>query len=286
MAFTGGIGFGHGPFGSGPFGSSDLAEQLIIKSFPAEYLEGDSENGNLLKHYLQTAKHSMDGVVSGIRAMDTLLDPLNVREDILRDLGSTIDIVIDDAEPKEYARSLVNNAVVYYQIKGTEKSYKIRGKISGFDVTVNNLYRFDYGLYGSILNPDDIYELPAGSNQFYTTVKPGAQPGLPLVGGCDYCLTSYIRIKFLVVKTLPPSTSINFFDRLIRKLKEITPIHVRDILYELSTEILIDEHQYLNLTKVTATEDYYIPMHVFNRYDAIPADMISTDFHGYVSGGF
>jgi len=272
-----GTGFGHFPFGNFTFGSSNTGENMIIRSFPATYLEDDSSG--LLLTYLKTISNSVNEIKQKILGVEDLVDPLMVREDILRHLGTTIDTVVDEAEPKEFARSLVNNAVLFYRIKGTEDSYRLRGKISGYDVDVSNLYHI-YPMYVPFLDPDDVIEIPPGSGEFFTAIEPGGVSGIPTEAECGYCFTSFIKINFTVVKSLPPS-SVNYIDRLIRKLSDIIPIHVRDVLYEIFINIKIDENQYMAM-EFENEERLYVPMHVFHNFDVIPADTLSTDLHGYI----
>ena len=81
-----------------------------------------------------------------------------------------------------------------------------------------------------------------------------------------------------------PSSSENFFDRLVRKIREIVPIHVRDLLYELVLVINVDENQYLDADIGLQEVDYWRPTSMLPRYDVVPADVITTDAHGYVTG--
>ena len=273
-------GFGYYAFGHFPFGYSDFGEDAVIRSFPTTYLEDDEENGGLLKRYLLTMKDQVNQRKKEIDDMEDLVDPNRVRQDILRNLGSTIDLVIDEAEPEDFARTLVNSAVTYYRLKGTRDAYRIRGKISGFDVEVINLYRFD-PIYLPFLDPDNVFEPEPGL--LLTSTPPGGVPGIPTEQQCDDCFTSYIKVSFIVVKPLPPSTTINFFDRIINKLKTVIPIHVRDILFDLAIVIAIDEGQYLEFNP-TLEPSIFIPTPMFPRFDFVPADVVSLDSHGNVSG--
>lgn len=277
-----GTGFGYYSFGHFPFGHADYGEDVIIRNFPETYLEDDENEGGLLKRYLLTVKDQVTSKKKEIDDMIDLVDPNKVRADILRHLGSTIDLVIDEAEPEDFARTLVNNAVIYYRLKGTRQAYKIRGKISGFDVDVINLYRFDrYGPYFPYLNPDSVYN--PEPDLWLTDIAPGSVSGIPTEQGCGYCFTSFIKIRFLIVKPLPPTTTINFFDRLIIKLRQILPIHVRDILFELVLVILCDESEDLK-SECFLEPSTYILTPAFPRFDFVAADVALADSHGNVSG--
>jgi len=39
-------GFGSGPFGNFSFGRADFGREVVIDTFPREYLEGDAERGS------------------------------------------------------------------------------------------------------------------------------------------------------------------------------------------------------------------------------------------------
>jgi hypothetical protein len=470
MAFNG-FGFGYYNFGHFPFGKADYGEDSIVRSFPATYIENPStgEINQSLKNYLYIAKDIFNKKKIEIDKLDEQMDVNKIRTDILRYLGSTIAVDLDDYEPDDFRKSLVSNAVMFYRIKGTSESYKIRGKISGYEVDVINIWRIDqsrrikettnftltqgdgntfqeisgnivtwpllkntlkikvndvivaeddgagiitnvigstytingtisygtgayviqftpapplginisadfstgvedrllgtsaggssltinsaqnnpYPMYptslkiydegtliaqddgnGNIIgtgvigtvdysvnninltitpaptvghnitanfdktlladflfcHPDDIYEIPAKSGIWYVTIHPSKAAG-NLSEGCGYCLTSYIKLKLTVLKPITISTGTeNFFDRLVRKLRDITPIHIRDLLYELQMVVTIDESQYLTFGGLRQEELSWIVHSNFHRFDIVPADVISTDTTAYVSG--
>ena len=284
MTIKDGTGFGFQPFGKFPFGRSDFGRNNLERSVPDTYLEDDAEHGDRLRHFLELGRERLNFLYKNVENVGTLVDPNAIRDDILRYLGRNYGQEIDDAEPIEFARSLVNNAILLYQIKGTRDSYRVRGKISGFDVTVYNLYKFD-PVYAPYLSVEDIFEIPSGSGRLYTDVAPGSVSGVPMDAGCGYCFTSFIKIEFLVVKSLPPAIgSENFFDRLISKLRtDVIPIHVRDVLYELRLIIEIDVRSGLKFQMQT-TETQVHPCSLFYHFDSIPADAVPCDAHGYITG--
>lgn len=274
------MGFGRGPFGRGPFGRTNVGYESLVRTFPAAYLEDDAAAQGRILQYLTLAEYFINQKREQIDGMDDLVDPLRMRSDILKHLASTLATEIDDSEPVAFSRSLVNNAIRLYQIKGTSDSYRIRGKISGFDVSVFNLYKYA-DAYDDFIDPDNKYVF---DGKKYTDLAPGSAPNLPLVQGCDYCFTSYIKIQFLVVKSLPASDAENFFDRLIRKLRsDVIPIHVRDVIYDLQLVIVVDESPNLDAS-VLGEEVKITPCHVFYRFDAVPADCVRLDAHGYLQG--
>ena len=291
-----GTGFGNFKFGNFPFGKSDFGRGVVSRSFPSEYTEDEDGNPNeLLIHYLLAIEDSVNRVKQEIDTIPDQVDFVKVRTDILQYLGSTIDVTIDDSEPEEFQRSLVGNAIQFYRIKGTLNSYKIRGKISGFDVTVENLYKIAPDLV-QFFNSDDLFEFPPGSGNNFTVLAPGSVSGVSGVSGditderlsgfsCDYCLTTAIKLNFDVVKVLPPAIigEGNFFDRLAFKLRDIIPIHVRDLLFEIRATICIPEFENMEVC-VSSFDTIHTPIAVCPRIDFVAADTLPFDFGCSVSG--
>jgi hypothetical protein len=473
MAFSG-FGFGYGQFGHFPFGNADYGDDTVVRSFPPTYIENPTtgEVNEALKHYLFLAKKTVNDRKKEIDNIEYQVDPNTVRDDILRFLGTTLAVEVDDYEPEEFRRSLVNNSIIYYRIKGTRQSYTIRGRISGYEVEVFNIWRITpdelartttnfplstgsgstaqdfagtlvtfpiikgslkfktngtlfaeddgagnivtvggsgfaislgtidyqlgdyffrttpappanaaitvdldsgaedflmaigngvnqnflvnllpYPLYPTSLSiylngvhigqdngsgavitvtnptytvsgvinyrsglcslsvtppppsgelltanfsktllgeflfchPDDIYEIPPGTDHWYVTIPPDLVAG-NFTEGCGYCLTTFIKVRITVLKpvTVQPSSE-NFFDRLIRKLRDVTPIHIRDLLYELQLVVSIDQGQFFEVTR--PQEEYQWLTHSsFHRFDMIPADVVTCDSTGVVKG--
>ncbi len=281
-----GTGFGHFKFGNFPFGSSNYGEDVITRSFPDSYLEDDNGNPNeLLVHYLLTIEDSVNRVKQQIDEVPDQVDFDRIRSDLLSFLGSTIDVTIDSSEPEEFQRSLVGNAIQFYEIKGTLNSYKIRGKISGFDVTIDNLYKINPDLVPFFAD-DDIFNVPADSENFFTVLPPGSVSGDSRLSGasCDYCLTAAIKLNFEIVRELPAAIAGegNFFDRLATKLQDIIPIHVRDLLFEIRAVICVSGND--QIVNISGQEQGHFPASQFFHFDMTPADVVPTDFHGGVSG--
>jgi len=470
-----GFGFGYYNFGLFPWGKADFGEDSIVRSFPATYIQNPTtgEVNQTLKNYLYIAKEHFNKKKIEIDKIPDQVDTNKVRSDILSWLGSTIAVDLDDYEPEDFRKSLVSNAIMFYRIKGTKDSFKIRGKISGYEVEVINIWRIDidrrikettdfvltqgngsssqtiggtlftfpilkntlkikvngvieaedngsgivanilgssyvvsgtidypsgdyslnfmpappygvdisvdvstgvedkilatstgganlvinspqndpYPLYptslkifdngiliaeddgnGSIINvgvnpytivgtigydigniqlsitpappsgniittnydktllaeflychPDDVYEIPTNSGYWYVTIHPSLIAG-NLSEGCGYCLTSYIKLRMTVLKPITISIGTeNFFDRLVRKLRDITPIHIRDLLYELQMIITIDESENIAVSKQQEEISWLVHSN-FHRFDIVPADVITTDMNAYVSG--
>lgn len=280
------MGFGRGRFGKGPAGKGDYGDAVIVQSFPETYLE-DPKTGaanTLLKHYLLAAADSVNRTKTKIDALPEQVDFDQIRQDLIVYLGRTIGVEIDDSEPEEFQRSLVGAAVQFYRIKGTDDSYRIRGKISGFDVDVFNLFRIDAS-YVPLFDPVDVFEIPTGSGVFYTDQEPGSVSGTPTEIDCTYCQTAAIKITFTIVKPQPPAVigAANFLDRLVSKLRDIIPIHVRDLLFEIIAFINVDEHQYLEVG-LESLEDTFTPTPLFAHFDLLPADCTPLDGFGYVQG--
>lgn len=282
-----GVGFGHGPFGKFPFGKADFGEEVVVRSFADVYLEDQDDPDGINKrllNYLTVVKNSVNRVKSAIDAVPAQVDFEKARDDLIVHLGRTIGVEIDDVEPPEFRRSLVGGAVLFYRIKGTLESYKVRGKISGFDVDVFQLYKLNPALV-PLFPPDDIFNIPTGSSSYYTDLPPGSVSGTPSEITCDYCLTSAVKMSFTIVKSQPPAVigQPNLFDRIVFKLKDIIPIHIRELLFEIVAVILVDEHQNM-LVGMTSDEQTFTPSAGFMLFDAFSADCAPLDAHGSVSG--
>lgn len=279
------MGFGRGKFGHTPFGHSDFGDDAVVRTFPQSLIENDDGSQNeLLLHYLYAIKDSANRVRGHIDMLDEQVDPDKIRADLIKYLGSTIGVVIDSVEPESFQRSLVGQAVQFYRIKGTADSFRVRGKISGFDVQVENLYKIDPS-YIPFFAVENLFELPVNSGTWYTDLPPGIVVGPPVEVDCTYCLTSFIKIAFTIVKPQPPAIAgqANIFDRFTDKLRDIIPIHVRDILFEIKTFILCNEHDNM-LVHIGATEDVFTPASMWARFDVVPADCVPCDNRGFVNG--
>ena len=280
-------GFGRETFGHNPFGHSNFGADTVSRVFPKTTLEKDT-NGELY-HYLLTIQNSVNDQKINVDSMIDLIDPDRVRKDILLHLGAMIGATLDDNEGEEFQRTLVRDAVQYYQIKGNDKSFKIRGRISGFDVDVIKIWKID-PMWLSDIPSDNILEYPPGSGSvsgiWYTDLHPESVSGVsgtvPITGDCTYCLTSFIKVKYTLLKEPTGPTVGNVLDRVIQKIKDVIPIHVRNVFIDLTVYICASIEDQVCLT---ANEDYTINMSVFDRYDIIPADCAITDLHPAVMSG-
>lgn len=274
-------GFGREPFGYHPFGHSNFGADTLIRVFPKSTLALDTDN--LLQHYFITIQNSTN---TRKQEIDNLMDLVNVdaiRSDLIKNLGEMIGIGLDENEGIEFQRTLVRDAVQYYQVKGNEKSFKIRGKISGFDVEVFKIWKVA-AYYLPYLPAEHILEYPPGSGSvsgiWYTDISPqsvsGVSAEIPINGDCDYCLTSYIKVGYTLVKQ--PSGPIvgNLLDRVIEKIKDVIPIHVRDVFVELTINIGADVTFSAGMT---SNEENNFLGSVVDRFDIIPADEIILDRH-------
>ena len=282
-----GVGFGHGLFGHFPFGKADFGDEVVIRTFSDELLADDTDptgvNQRLL-NYLSLIKDSVNRVKGAVDSIPDQIDFDKVRDDLVVYLGRTIGVEIDDVEPADFRRSLVGGAVLFYRIKGTNESYRIRGKISGFDVTVLQLYKLN-PIYVPLIPTDNLFNIPTGSQDYYTDLDPGSVAGTPTEVSCDYCLTSAVKMSFTIVKPQPPAVigQANLFDRLVFKLGDIIPIHIRELLFEIVAIIVADEHQYL-AADLSSDEQTFTPCSAFMRFDAFSADCAPVDSHGFVTG--
>lgn len=84
-------------------------------------------------------------------------------------LGNDYGVTVDEHEPEAFQRSSIRNAVSWYVLKGTERAYDIIGKIAGYRVTPFELWRVENT---DAIPPANLFELPAGSGNFYTNLEP------------------------------------------------------------------------------------------------------------------
>lgn len=264
-------GFGREPFGHHPFGASDFGKDTVSRVYPKTTLQFDTNN--LLLHYLRTTENSMNARKQEVDSMIDLVDPDRIRVDILGKLGAMIGQNIDENEGEEFQRTLVRDAVQFYQVKGTEKAFEIRGKISGFDVDVFRIWRVDESYLVHIPSAN-ILEFPPGSGTvsgiWYTDLGPdqvsGVSAFVPINGDCTYCLTSFIKVGYTLVKTPTGPVVGNVLDRVIEKIKDVLPIHVRDVFIDLSVTICIETTNDVNLC---IEEDFTFDIFAVNRHDTV-----------------
>lgn len=274
-------GFGREPFGNHPCGHSNFGADTVIRVFPKTTLEKDKDDE--LRHYLLTVQNSINERKKEIDEMSTLVDPDTVRQDILFKLGAMIGLELDENEGEEFQRTLVRDAVQYYQVKGNDLSFEIRGKISGFDVEVVKIWNFDE-TYLPHIPDENLFEFPPGSGSasgiWFTDLPPdqvsGVSATIPRNGDCTYCLTSFIKVNYTLVKTPTGPVIGNLLDRVVRKIKDVVPIHVRDIFIDLTVRITTE---FDSTVSTTLAEEIYIRPSWVDRYDIIPADVIITDRH-------
>lgn len=274
-------GFGREPFGNHPFGQSNFGADTVVRVFPKTTLDKDT-NDELL-HYLLSIQNSVNLRKQDIDHMSTLVDPDRIRQDILFKLGAMIGLELDQNEGEDFQRTLVRDAVQYYQVKGTDKSFEIRGKISGFDVDVFRIWNFDE-VYLPFIPEDNRLEFPPGSGSvsgiWFTDLPPNEIPGVsgtvPITGDCTFCLTSFIKVQYTLVKEPTGPVVGNILDRVIQKIKDVVPIHVRDVFIDLTVNIAAGVEPEVN---ASFEEESFLSIPWVDRYDIIPADEIFTDRH-------
>lgn len=77
----------------------------------------------------------------------------------------------DDHDPEAYQRAAVRDAWQWYRRKGADEGYQIVGDVYGHDVLAERLWYV--GAFPPAAIPAaDLYEYPAGSGLYYTTVAP------------------------------------------------------------------------------------------------------------------
>jgi len=220
----------------------DLKSDVIDPAFPKELKKEDNAHGGITDKFLDIVAHKFELVKASSESLENLLDPDKVRVDFLDKLGRSFSVLIDETESEAFQRTLIKRATGLFAIKGSRLSYQVRGRASGFDVSVFNYYQVDHQ-YLQFLEDDEIQEIPPGSFQqgkYFTTVEPGSRPGIPETDQCGYCFTSFIKLKFVLLRLPPEDTVGDFLDKVILKIKEVVAAHVRDVFFDLDVFMRAD----------------------------------------------
>jgi hypothetical protein len=291
-------GFGRSPFGRGPFGKSDLGTDLIIDLFPLEYFDDtlqlspgetirDNDKDPLLK-FLKVYAHGVNKRRDVVDEMLKLVDYEAAPLDIVRLWGEMLGLGIDKNDPDFLQRSFLGNASQWLQIKATKQGYEVRGLASGFDVIVENFWRYDTALYDPSIPPRNRYELKpknadlTAQKIWHTDLAPTPEnaitySGLPSVESATYAKSSYIHLVFSVAEPRRDFVDYNtLLDLVIDKINDVVGIH---------HEILPPEFRIYMDVAVTVTSDS-LSHELANlvgpmvNFDDIPADYRNLDMIG------
>jgi len=77
-------------------------------------------------------------------------------DSILRHLARDFGIDIDTQEPEQVQRSWVKNVATWLDLKGTARGYAVIGRVSGFEITTEGLFRVSQGVYDRL---PDLYRV-------------------------------------------------------------------------------------------------------------------------------
>lgn len=235
--------------------------------------------------YLTVVSDVMNKRSREVETMETFMSPLECPSGLIPYLADAIAVGVDDYEPEEFQRSITNNAVQYYEIKGTRQAYRIRGLMSGFDVEVTWLWMVDDWIADTIQG-DNKFESPPGSGHFVSRLSPsevsGVSGSVPFYGDCTFCLTAFIGLRFILKKAPSGGFPINVLDRIVEKITEIMPIHVRALYIELRIEIEVD--MAVEEINCLAEETSYNNVGFNHRFDLWPADVVPLDIGVNVGG--
>ena len=94
---------------------------------------------------------------TGEKTVEVTMRASSMIERLAKDFG----IEIDNQESEDRQRSWIKNVSRWVQQKGTPKAYEILGAISGFDVTVSQLYRISIEIASSLPEVLEIGESPS-----------------------------------------------------------------------------------------------------------------------------
>ena len=213
----------------------DIKKDVVDPAFPEEMLKEDKENGFLHTRYFELASETLNKNLEDARSLENLLDPAKVRADLLAKLGRSFSVLIDETESEDFKRTLIERSTGLFAIKGTRTSYEVRGRASGFGITVLNYYQIHPTLV-PLFDEDDLQEIPTGSfrnGKYFTTLPPGTVVGTPTEETEEYRLTAFVKLKFVLLELPSATTTGNFLDKVIQKIRQVVSAHVVDVFFDL-----------------------------------------------------
>lgn len=158
--------------------STDPSDPFVPLEFVSVgWLLKDSDGKTFVVNAVHKLRPNVIEVVGSATLPKTEADGVGLGAAVLRPmslielLGSDYGVDVDFHEPEAFQRSAVRNVSQWFSIKGTQRSYDIIGKISGYRVTAFMLWSID-SPPPVALPPSHIYELPAGSGHLYTDIPP------------------------------------------------------------------------------------------------------------------
>lgn len=277
-------GFGNHKFGNSPFGRGDFTEDVMVANFPKEYY-GDENNieDEVVYHYLSASREMLDQKYSEIDNMKTMMSPLDMVSGMIPYLADTIGVGINDYEPESFKRSMVNNAVSYYKIKGTNESFRIRGLMSGYEVELQQMWLVD-PIYIPMIPMENLKHI---GDQYYSDLGPtevsGVSGSIPYWGECGFCLTAYFGLVATLKREVPQGYTVFVLDRMLESVKSIMPIHVRELFLE-SRLVFKDIDMSIQTINQGGEETSYRNVGFNFWFDLWPADVIATDVGINVNG--
>lgn len=213
----------------------NIKKDVVDPAFPVEMLAEDKKNGFLHTRYFELVSETMEKNLDNARSLENLLDPAKVRADLLAKLGRSFSVLIDETESQDFKRTLIERSTGLFQIKGTRTSYIVRGRASGFGVDVLNYYQI-HPRFVSLFADDDLQEIPTGSfldGKYFTTLPPGTVIGTPTEETEEYRLTAYVKLRFVLLELPEATTTGNFLDKVIQKIRQVVSAHVVDVFFDL-----------------------------------------------------
>lgn len=270
-------GFGHHPFGKAPFGKGSFADVALVRNFPPEYygLPNDKENDPAY-HYLMVAKNSLDNRFAEIDDMGTFMSPMEMPSGLIPYLADSIAVGVNEYEPESYQRSIVENAVRYYKLKGTNNAFTIRGLMSGFEIDVLKMWLVTPDI-AAMIPPE---RLKTVGDKVYSEWGPqevsGVSGDIPFWGDCTFCLTAYIGIIATLRREAPKGYSVYVLDRMLDSVRTIMPAHVRELFLE-SKLVFKDIDMSIQAVNQGGEETTYRNVGFNYYFDLWPADVVETD---------
>lgn len=246
-------GFGSHKFGENPFGETDFSRVKLVENLPERpYVVCDNEEGEPLQRFLRATGEIVNELKRYVDDFPELRVPDKVPEHLLDSLGADFGLEVNRAKPLDLQRAEVDNIIELIKWRGTDKGYRIIGKMEGVQFKVSSIHkeseceveqldpdsddfhteaskevkfqpRFDE-IPGDIIETDQLYdsrylEDPRSDEDGFFTLAPVDQDYIPR------CWTHFLSVEIKDTKetTFDPGDLQSILNRIKERVK---PVHV------------------------------------------------------------
>lgn len=94
--------------------------------------------------------------------------------ELLSLIGDTVGVFVDRLDPPDFTRRALQRHRLISDLKVSKRLFTLIGRIYGFDINVDGLFCIDEARFNALrlTNPTEIFEFPANSGNYYTTIRP------------------------------------------------------------------------------------------------------------------